>query len=200
VGQYQYSSSINVGVYISQLLIQHSEYLERVQLLTQKLQKSYFAHSHRYKNTIVITNWLIVTNYPCLKWQWTFSLLTRCWNIGTDPLDLYVMLLPRLLGCCVAAIVSFVYDKDTVISIIPKNVVYTSIMHLSNSECWRKSWVCNRENKTAYIVSSSWALNDQIYWFLFCSWKPYGTMHSVGFLNNVWRKETNRMLKHNQIL
>ena len=78
MGQYQYSSSINVGVYISQLLIQHSEYLERAQLLTQKLQKSYFAHSHRYKNTIVITSWLIVTNYPCLKWQWTFSLLTRC--------------------------------------------------------------------------------------------------------------------------
>jgi len=31
---------------------------------------------NRYKNsTVVIINWLIVTKYPFLKWQWIFSLL-----------------------------------------------------------------------------------------------------------------------------
>lgn len=56
---------------------QYSEYSERAHLLAQKLQKSYFAQS-----------WLqtcdcyhkLVDRYErsCLKWKWTFSLLTRC--------------------------------------------------------------------------------------------------------------------------
>ena len=35
--------------------------------------------SHHYKHsTIIITNWLTVTKYLFLKWQWIFYLLRRC--------------------------------------------------------------------------------------------------------------------------
>jgi hypothetical protein len=73
------------GVYISQLIhysrdcAQRSDFLDRVQLMTQKLSKQGCVArkwSHCCTNsTVVITIWLSVTKYPYLKWQWIFYFL-----------------------------------------------------------------------------------------------------------------------------
>ena len=70
------------GVYISQFIhyfmacVQNRDFLDRSQLLTQQLLSKatlILGWSHRYKtSTVVIRNWLTVTKYPYLKWQWIF--------------------------------------------------------------------------------------------------------------------------------
>ena len=73
------STSPSYGVYISQLMrysgacSQYSDFLDRYQLLTQKLLKQDYVaptlKSSLKTSTVVITIKLIVTKYPYLKWR-----------------------------------------------------------------------------------------------------------------------------------
>jgi hypothetical protein len=79
-------ASPGYGVYISQLVCysrdcaQHSYFLDRAQLLTQRLlQEGYVTPGSSLQNaTVVITICLSITKYPYLKWQSIFYFLARC--------------------------------------------------------------------------------------------------------------------------
>lgn len=70
---------------------QYNDYMYKFQLLTQRLFKQCYVapilKKSLQKYTIVITNWMAVTKYSFLKWQW--EILRRFFSFCYNQLDFY---------------------------------------------------------------------------------------------------------------